>query len=97
MSGIRQPDEDRIPVAAPRPPRTKRTPLRGVVDGTGAGFIVIVIAAAIAELGWRLGGLIGIRWPGVLFGGFIGFMLGLMADYQRYGKRRAARRAPDDA
>jgi hypothetical protein len=85
VSGIRQPDEERIPVAAPRPPRTERTPLRGVVDATGAGFIVIVITAAIAEVGWRLGGLIGIRWPGVLFGGFVGLLLGLWAIYWRYG------------
>jgi hypothetical protein len=84
VPGIRQPDEDRIPVAAPRPPRVSRTPRRGVVDATGAGLILAVIVAAFAELGWRLGGLIGIRWPGVLVGGFIGLLLGLWAIYWRY-------------
>jgi hypothetical protein len=39
-----------------------------VVDATGAGLIVIVITAAVTTLGWRLGHLIGARWPGALLG-----------------------------
>jgi uncharacterized YccA/Bax inhibitor family protein len=84
VSGIRQPDDDRIPVAAPRLPRTPRRPRRGVVDATGAGLIVIVVTAAIAALGWWLGRLIGMRWPGALIGGYIGLLLGLTAIRWRY-------------
>jgi uncharacterized YccA/Bax inhibitor family protein len=84
VPGLRPPDEDRIPVAAPRPPRVTRTPRPGVVDATGAGLTVIVVAAVVGVLGRWLGGRVGVPWAGTMTGAFVGLMLGLWAIYLRY-------------
>jgi hypothetical protein len=86
VAGIRQPDEDCIPVAAPRPPRAPHTPRRGVEDATGAGLIIIVIIAAFAALGWRLGAWTGLPAAGMILGGFAGLIAGFAAVYWRYKK-----------
>lgn len=84
MPGIRQPDEERIPVGAPRPPREERPRRRGVVDASGAGLVALVIAAGFTALGAWLGGLIGIPFAGALVFGFIGVIAGFSAIYLRY-------------
>ena len=85
MPGHRPPDDERIPVAAPRPPRRGHTPRRGVVDATGAGLIVIVITAAFATLGAWLGGLVGlVQVAGALPLGLVGLLAGVAAVVWRY-------------
>lgn len=85
MPGLRPPDDERVPVAAPRPPRRGQTPRRGVVDATGAGMIVIVVAGAFAALGAWAGGFVGlVPVAGGLVLGFVGLLAGTSAVVWRY-------------
>jgi hypothetical protein len=85
VAGIRQPDDERIPVAAPRPPRRGHKPRRGVVDASGAGLMVIVITGAFAALGWWLAGLVGLApLAGAFPFGFVGLVAGVSAVIWRY-------------
>jgi hypothetical protein len=84
VPGLRPPDEERIPVAAPRPPRHEHPRRSGVVDASGAGLIALVITAAFAALGEWLGSLIGIPIAGALILGFTGLLVGFAGIYWRY-------------
>jgi hypothetical protein len=85
VPGLRPPDDERIPVAAPRPPLHGHTPRRGVVDATGAGMIVIVVTAAFAALGAWAGGFVGlVPVAGGVMLGFVGLLAGVSAVVWRY-------------
>jgi bifunctional ADP-heptose synthase (sugar kinase/adenylyltransferase) len=85
VPGLRPPDDERVPVAAPRPPRRGHVPRRGVVDATGAGMMVIVITAAFAALGAWAGGFIGlVPVAGGIVLGFVGVLAGVSAVAWRY-------------
>jgi ferric-dicitrate binding protein FerR (iron transport regulator) len=84
MGSVRQPEDERIPVAAPRPARHERSPRRRLVDASGAGLTLIVIIAAFALLGAWAGGTIGIPIAGALATGFLGLLAGFAGIYWRY-------------
>jgi hypothetical protein len=84
MPGLRPPDDERIPVAAPRAARHRPERRNGVVDATGAGLVVIVVIAAFAALGAWLGNLIGVPIAGALMLGFVGLLVGFAGIYWRY-------------
>ena len=84
MPGLRPPEDERIPVAAPRPPQRSYRPSRGVQDASGAGLILIAIATAFTALGYWLGGKVGAPMPGAIVIGFVGVVLGLGAVYWRF-------------
>jgi L-alanine-DL-glutamate epimerase-like enolase superfamily enzyme len=83
MAGIRQPDDERIPVAAPRPPRTEARRHQRV-DATGTGLTLIAIAAILAALGDLAARQIDLPIAGALVGGFLGVLLGFAGIYRRY-------------
>jgi hypothetical protein len=84
VPGIRQPDDERIPVGAPRPPRRERPPKRRGADASGAGLTLIVVIAAFAALGDYGGRHIGAATSGAILGGFVGLLAGFGAIYVRY-------------
>ncbi|HEY4095480.1 MAG TPA: AtpZ/AtpI family protein [Baekduia sp.] len=81
MAGIRQPDDERIPVAAPRPPRRAGSPRRRATDASGAGLTLIVAIALFAVGGDFAGGQLNISIAGALVGGFVGLLAGFTGIY----------------
>jgi bifunctional ADP-heptose synthase (sugar kinase/adenylyltransferase) len=85
VPGLRPPDDERIPVAAPRPPQRDYRPRRGVQDATGAGLTIIVVGAAFAALGAWLSGKLGLApLAGAILLGFAGVVLGFVAVFVRF-------------
>jgi hypothetical protein len=84
MAGIKQPDDERIHVAAPRPPRRARPPRRRGVDASGAGLTLLVVIALFAAGGDYLGGRFDVSAAGALVGGFVGLLVGFAGIYWRY-------------
>jgi hypothetical protein len=84
MPGLRQPEDERISVAAPRPPRRQRAPRRRGADASGAGLTLIVVIALFAALGDYGARHIGAAASGAIVGGFLGLLVGFAAIYLRY-------------
>jgi hypothetical protein len=84
MAGIKQPDDERIHVAAPRPSRRARPPRRRAVDASGAGLTLVVVIALFAAGGDFLGRQLDMSTAGALVGGFAGLLAGFAAIYWRY-------------
>ncbi len=84
MAGIRQPDDERIHVAAPRPPQREQPKRRRAADASGAGLTLIVVIVLFAFGGDFAGRQLGVSTAGALTGGFLGLLAGFAGIYWRY-------------
>jgi hypothetical protein len=55
-----------------------------VEDASGAGLILLMIAAGFTVLGHWLGNRVGAPMPGAILLGFVGVVLGFLAIYWRF-------------
>jgi hypothetical protein len=76
--------DDRVLVAAPRPPRRRPAASRHVVDASGAGLTFIVVVCLIAALGAWVGGRFGLALSGAIIGATLGLPIAFSAIYLRY-------------